>query len=566
MIILRIGTAGGSHELRMSQPSITLGSARGVDVRRTDAGWPALAGTLMVRGTRVVLRVPGPVGEVELAPGEPLLLGEATLVCMEAPSTGARPSPAPARTRAAAPGRARTPATPSPARTPAPGEGPAQPAGTPPGAAATTRAAAPRALPVASPVRRRPVLDQRDFDEEVLDQLKRMPWMVASVALHVLVFLAFWMVAPLVERDVGGGAGHVQGALVVPEEHAGSVPEPEPEPPPVPDEAPPELQPEPTVEREPRLPSEAPEAVELELGPMLSEEESPPDLGEAPGVSAARARSTPRGPPKAVSPALQPTTPVDKGSADAQRRQVAEHLRERLGIGRGGQGHSLSHLVADDVLVVQGEYDHQEHVLRDLQIPFRTVGHYEARFVSGEALRRPRFVFWNCGNDPPRRILERIRPPLRAFVERGGYLFTSDWVIAHALGHAFEEYVGTHGTAAGLPELVIDIRPASGQGDHPLLEGVFHPGVQGRWWLESKSVDCVVKKPAAVDVLIEGPELKSRHGLSSAVAVTFTHGKGRVLHVVGHYDQEMGNLAGVVAVQRLALNFLLMSLRERPLR
>jgi hypothetical protein len=35
---------------------------------------------------------------------------------------------------------------------------------------------------------------------------------------------------------------------------------------------------------------------------------------------------------------------------------------------------------------------------------------------------------------------------------------------------------------------------------------------------------------------------------------------------MGHYDQEEGNLAGVVAVQRIALNFVMLSLRERALR
>lgn len=566
MILLRIRTAGGSQELRLVQPSTTLGSARGVDVRVTDAGWPPLAGTLLVRGARLVLRVPGPVGEVELAVGQPLRLGEATLVCLQAQRTTAM-TPARATPAAAAPAPAAG-ATPAPAGGPPPGAG--TPTTAPAAAAAKAQAAAaaparPAARRAQAPVRTRDPLRGRGFDEEVYDQLRRAPWMAASVALHVLVFLAFWIATPLVERDVAGGLGRVQSAMVVPEEQQASVPEAEPAP--VPEEQAAPVEPTPLPEREPRVAvPEAAEAREIELGPMLVEEEPPSVLGTAPSVSAARVRTAPRPAVKVPAPAFSPQQEVDKGSADAQRRQVADYLRERLGVGRGGEGGALAHLVADDVLVVQGEYDHHEHVLRDLQIPHRSIGHYEPRFASGEALRRPRFVFWNCGNDPPRRVVERIAKPLRAFVEQGGYLFTSDWVIAHVLGHAFSEYVGTRGTAAGLPELVVDIHPAPGQAAHPLLEGVFLPGVQGRWWLEAKSVDCVVKKPGVVDVLIESPELKRDHDVSSAVAVTFPHGRGRVLHVVGHYDQEMGNVAGVVAVQRLALNFLLMSLRERPLR
>ncbi|MFM8979309.1 MAG: hypothetical protein ACKOSS_02425, partial [Planctomycetia bacterium] len=583
MFVLRIRTAGGSQELRLAQPSTTLGSARGVDVRRTDAGWPALAGTLLVRGSRLVLRVPGPVGEVELVAGQVLHLGAAQLVCVPAPTpapkptSGSPPTPvAPARAAAAATATAAAvagaPAA-APSRTAAPTshatapQAPATPAPTTEATPVSAAASAPaRRAPgrKAAPVSARSALHGRSFDVEVYDQLRRMPWMVASVALHALVFLAFWIVAPLEDRDVQGGMGRVQSAMVTQEEHEQATPEPEPSP--VPEEQAAPAEPTPLLEREPRVPTpESADAREIELGPMLVEEEAPTEMGTAPSMSAARQRTSPRPKVKVPTPAFSPEQQVDKGSSDAQRKQVADHLRERLGIGRGGAGQALAHLVADDVLVVQGEYDHHEHVLRDLQIPYRSVGYYEPRFASGEMLRRPRFVFWNCGNDPPQRVIDRVAGPLRSFVERGGFLFTSDWVVAHVLGRAFGEYVGTHGTAAGLPELVVDIRPGPGMATHPLLEGVFHEGVQGRWWLETKSVDCVVKKPDVVEVLIESPELKRTHKLSSAVAVTFPHGQGRVLHVVGHYDQEEGNVAGVVAVQRLALNFLLMSLRERPL-
>jgi hypothetical protein len=46
------------------------------------------------------------------------------------------------------------------------------------------------------------------------------------------------------------------------------------------------------------------------------------------------------------------------------------------------------------------------------------------------------------------------------------------------------------------------------------------------------------------------------------VAATFHYGRGRVLHAVGHYYQEAGNLAGTIAAHRLALNFVLMRLAQ----
>jgi hypothetical protein len=45
------------------------------------------------------------------------------------------------------------------------------------------------------------------------------------------------------------------------------------------------------------------------------------------------------------------------------------------------------------------------------------------------------------------------------------------------------------------------------------------------------------------------------------VAVTFKHGKGRVVHALGHMYQKEGNLRGAYAMQRLLLNFLYQAIK-----
>jgi len=125
------------------------------------------------------------------------------------------------------------------------------------------------------------------------------------------------------------------------------------------------------------------------------------------------------------------------------------------------------------------------------------------------------------------------------------------------LMEAFPGYVQSHGPRRPLPETIVDIGPAKRQAGNELLEGVFHRGVQGRWWLEQASFD-IQPLRRDVKVLIESPDLKDLYGRNPAVAVTFKYGRGRVLHVMGHYYQEAGNLAGTVSAQRLALNFVLM--------
>ena len=91
---------------------------------------------------------------------------------------------------------------------------------------------------------------------------------------------------------------------------------------------------------------------------------------------------------------------------------------------------------------------------------------------------------------------------------------------------------------------------------------MFHRGVQARWWLEQASFDIEPLRKRRSTVLIESPDLEDLFGRNPAVAVTFKYGRGRVLHVMGHYYQEAGNLAGTVSAQRLALNFVLMRLAK----
>ena len=568
MIVLRIRIDGQTQDHVFKQRHVVLGSARGAGLRHTRAGWPARAGTLERRGAQVVLVVPGRVGTIPLSNGQPIMLGRAELTLLaEKPSTPSEfgdydVSPAPASLTV--PASLAGPASPTvPASLTAAGLTLAESKNAALPAADSTPAAG-AALQASRPTARDLFARRLNFDAELYQQLKRTPWFLASVALHVFLFLAFWLVGSPVERNLHGGGGRVASAVMSEELREARGPE--------------EQLDEPATEAEPAVPETAEDsplldrepapidAPEIALGPMLLEEERPTDLGTAPTLADAGRRTAPKPARPRPAPGIDLERTIAKDNVHDARRQAAEHVRAQLGTGRGGAGEALDSLTADDLVVVQGEYDHQERVLRELHIPYRSVATTDPRLESGEALRKARFLFWNCGMPPSERLLKRLVPVVREFVNRGGYLFTSDWVIGHVLSQAFPDRIGTHGSAAAIPHTVIGIRPVAAHAAHPLLEGVFQSNVAGRWWLESRSLDIVLPKPETVTVLIESPELKERYGASTAVAVTFAQGKGRVLHVLGHYDQEEGNVAGAVAVQRLALNFVLLSMRETPLR
>jgi hypothetical protein len=405
---------------------------------------------------------------------------------------------------------------------------------------------------------------QQDFGTEMFAQIKRTPWFAVSVAFHLLLFLIFRLsvtqAQPLPPR---WGGGTLAGSLLPQQSVDREALQPQ-----VQEEL--EVLPATPPPADPFLPPEDPTEVRADPHPMpvdlQLEEELPSDLGTQPTLSAAGRRTSPRSVPAKAPPREDLRQEFVKENMRDARQRAAKHVRDALGVDRGGPGEALKQLAAEEVLVVTGEFDHQENVLRDLGIPHTLISPYDPRLMKGEAFDQPRFVFWNCGAAVNARYASRLGVRVKAFVDGGGFLFTSDWALDNVLKPSFPGYVEP-GSGPDLPKMVLDIAPTTAGVGHALLEGVFQPGLVGRWWLEQQSHEIVIKKPREVTVLIEGPALRDLHGRSPAMAITFSSGKGRVLHVMGHYDQEEGNIAGTVAVQRIALNFVLMGLgaiQEKP--
>ncbi len=98
-------------------------------------------------------------------------------------------------------------------------------------------------------------------------------------------------------------------------------------------------------------------------------------------------------------------------------------------------------------------------------------------------------------------------------------------------------------------------------GTHALLAGVPRGDESCRWWLEDTSLPFAAAEGADVEMLVRSDALEQRHG-TSAVAATFRHGKGKVLHLLGHLYQKEGNLRGAYMIQRILVNFLADGLRE----
>jgi hypothetical protein len=398
--------------------------------------------------------------------------------------------------------------------------------------------------------------------QDLYRQLKRAPFFAISLAFHLLVLFLLALIQTGAPRTPPSTHGSLRASVdtetLDPDEQARDTKLDHLQAPEDPLPGLDKLVPDDPKET-PELPP-APPSSPFEEEDVVRDVRAPPDIGVMPGLNATSHRTR-----RLSRTRVDPRKAVTKANAGSSNEESARAVREQVGRGPGGRGGALDRLDADDLLVVTGTFDHIERVLDALRLPYTKRAPWSLVMPRPEDFRHYKVVFWDCGEGLGPRRMTQIGKRLERYVRDGGYLFTTDWGVANVLPYAFPGYLDTDGDdrqVGHLPPMVLKIRPARGARDHPLLEGVFHRGVQAEWWLEQASFPIIVKRPDKVTVLIEGPALQEQYRRSPAVAVTFNHGRGRVLHAMGHYFQEAGNLAGTMSAHRLALNFVLMRLDQ----
>jgi len=244
-----------------------------------------------------------------------------------------------------------------------------------------------------------------------------------------------------------------------------------------------------------------------------------------------------------ISPTGEPVTAnASSGAPDVANTPVinlARAHRDAVKVAQEGMGEGLATLRRygrERIIVVRGTHDRIEEVLKMHEIPYRFLDVGLARGLD------PQMVLCvNCGADPPVALLQQ-------FTAKGGWLITSDWALA-AVSRSFPSYVRM--TGSGNPDTTVRVATVNSMETQALLRGV--PS-QGQWWLESGSFFGAVDS-RRVQVLVTSDEMQERFG-ASPVAFEFRPGRGRVLHVVGHFYQMKGTQRGLVAMHRLILNYL----------
>ncbi len=215
----------------------------------------------------------------------------------------------------------------------------------------------------------------------------------------------------------------------------------------------------------------------------------------------------------------------------------------------------------EQIIEVKGKWDDSGHILRTFGLGCTKVAPDN---LSKYDLSKSRILIVDCAGNVPADGLQAIRK----FVHEGGYLLTTDWALEGCLQKAIPGYIEWNGDNTSETR-VVDARMIS---DDPQLTAGTVPNAH--WKLDRKSQLMRIIKTDKVHILAQSVQLRTDDSSGRGdLAATFQFGKGRVLHMVGHFDYNSGrafaNLLpdpapqiGISLRQAIATNFIAEALRQ----
>lgn len=215
------------------------------------------------------------------------------------------------------------------------------------------------------------------------------------------------------------------------------------------------------------------------------------------------------------------------------------------------------------VVDVKGRWNDSSRTLKALGIPHERVGSGELKDMPFDNVK---VLIVDCAGTVPRESLQRIRD----FVARGGFLLATDWAIDNLVQKAFPGYVEYDGKKNEHP-----IYDAYAVNPDPIL--FANAVTNAHWKMDEASRLMRVLKPGAVRVLARSRQLeKEDPGSQGVLAVTFPFGRGYVMHMVGHFDNngffkftnslpDPAPSIGISLRQALAANFVVAGLTGKRL-
>ncbi len=177
-----------------------------------------------------------------------------------------------------------------------------------------------------------------------------------------------------------------------------------------------------------------------------------------------------------------------------------------------------------DVIVSKGGYDFIEQVFNGIGLKYNLIS---PDMFSKINLDPDNIVFINC---PAHEVTRKGLSNIVTFVEKGGFLFTTDWALKSVIEPGFPGYIKYNNKPTADEVVRIEILAE----EDPFLQSLIGPNDDPQWWLEGSSYPIEVVNKKDVEILIKSKEIEKKYG-ESAVFVTFDYGKGKVYHMISHF-------------------------------
>jgi len=204
-------------------------------------------------------------------------------------------------------------------------------------------------------------------------------------------------------------------------------------------------------------------------------------------------------------------------------RVAQEMIKDKLKDVDEDMAAEFEELGQSEVIVSKGVHDYIEQVFNGIGLKHNLINPQQFEKID---LDPDKIIFINC----PGNVTSKGLRNLVTFVEKGGFLFTTDWALRHVIEPGFPGYIKYNNRPTSDEVVRVDILAE----EDPFLQSLIGPNDDPQWWLEGSSYPIEILNHKEVDILIKSKEIEKKYG-ESAVFVTFDYGKGKVYHMISHF-------------------------------
>ena len=204
-------------------------------------------------------------------------------------------------------------------------------------------------------------------------------------------------------------------------------------------------------------------------------------------------------------------------------RVAQEMIKDKLKDVDEGMAAEFEELGQSEVIVSEGVHDYIEQVFNGIGLKHNLINPQQFEKID---LDPDKIIFINC----PGNVSSKGLRNLVTFVEKGGFLFTTDWALRHVIEPGFPGYIKYNNRPTSDEVVRVDILAE----EDPFLQSLIGPNDDPQWWLEGSSYPIEILNHKEVDILIKSKEIEKKYG-ESAVFVTFDYGKGKIYHMISHF-------------------------------